>query len=452
MKILVAPNALKGSLGPIEAARAIAEGLARSLAGAEIDELPIADGGDATAAVLVHALGGSFADALALDPLGRSRNTSFGLIGEGKEALIEVARSSGLALLAPHEHHPLVSTSYGVGQLVEAALDRGCRRIDIALGGSATVDGGAGLVEALGVRLLDANGDPLARGGGELARLEHIDVSGIDARVAKTDLVALCDVDNALLGEHGAAKTFGPQKGATPDMVDRLEASLAHFSAVIERDLGRDVRRLRHGGAAGGMAAASATDLAIGPAVSCAAEIGTIPVRLTSPRVGLMPTTPFAAAGDTIEPSVSVPMASGTRAAATATPEPELDPDGLRPGPCGFTAWPPSVLQPLLELRDRKLAHSDRLALPRITAPAARSRVTQNASASPAAARAGEPAVAGMPVTDTLSLIRTGMPSRGPRAWPAARRASLAAASAAAWALTVITACRAGFSCSMRAR
>jgi glycerate kinase len=149
----------------------------------------------------------------------------------------------------------LVSTSYGVGQLVEAALDRGCQRIDIALGGSATVDGGAGLVEALGVRLLDANGDPLARGGGELARLEHIDVSGIDARVAKTDLVALCDVDNALLGEHGAAKTFGPQKGATPDMVDRLEASLAHFSAVIERDLGRDVRRLRHGGAAGGMAA-----------------------------------------------------------------------------------------------------------------------------------------------------------------------------------------------------
>jgi len=256
MKILVAPNALKGSLDPIEAARAIAEGLARSLSSAEIVELPIADGGDGTAAALVHALGGSFADVIAEDPLGRARKTTFGLIGDGREeAVIEVARSSGLALLTPTERRPLTATTYGAGQLVVAALDRGCRRIAIALGGSATVDGGAGLAEALGVRLLDANGDPVPRGGGGLARIAQIDVSGIDPRVAEAEIVAVCDVDNVLLGERGAARTFGPQKGATAEMVDRLEASLSHLAAVIERDLGRDVRAMKHGGAAGGMAA-----------------------------------------------------------------------------------------------------------------------------------------------------------------------------------------------------
>jgi glycerate 2-kinase len=255
MKILVAPNALKGSLDPIEAARAIAEGLARSLPAAEIVELPIADGGDGTAAVLVHALGGSFADAMAEDPLGRARKPTFGLIGDGQEAVIEVARSSGLALLTPAECRPLAASTYGAGQLAVAALDRGCRRIAIALGGSATVDGGAGLVEALGVRLLDANGDAVPRGGGGLARLAHIDVSGIDPRVAEADIVAVCDVDNVLLGERGAARTFGPQKGATSEMVDRLEASLSHLADVIQRDFGRDVRSMKHGGAAGGTAA-----------------------------------------------------------------------------------------------------------------------------------------------------------------------------------------------------
>ncbi|HMI86615.1 MAG TPA: glycerate kinase [Polyangiaceae bacterium] len=258
MNILVAPNALKGSLGPIEAAGAIAEGLAQGYPDARLDELPIADGGDATAAVLVRALGGTFAEATAQDPLGRSRKASFGIFGDGNEAVIEVAQSSGLALLAPMEQNPLAASSYGAGQLVLAALERGCRRIDIALGGSATVDGGAGLVEALGVRLLDGNGDVVARGGGGLLQLEHIDVAGLDSRVAKADIVALCDVDNALLGDAGAARAFGPQKGATPEGVERLEANLAHFADIIERDLRRDVRHLRHGGAAGGIGAAVA--------------------------------------------------------------------------------------------------------------------------------------------------------------------------------------------------
>jgi glycerate kinase len=142
-----------------------------------------------------------------------------------------------------------------VGQLVRAVLDRGCRRIVIALGGSATVDGGSGLLEALGVRLLDAAGNAVARGGGGLDRLERLDVAGLDPRLAEAEVFAICDVDNPLLGEHGAARVFGPQKGATLATVARLEANLAHWAAVIERDLGQDVRAMRHGGAAGGMAA-----------------------------------------------------------------------------------------------------------------------------------------------------------------------------------------------------
>ena len=177
-----------------------------------------------------------------------------------------------------------------------------------------------------------------------------------------------------------------------------------------------------------------------------------MPPRLTRPSVGLMPTIPQALAGQTMLPSVSVPTATGARPAATATAEPELEPDGLRPGPCGLTAWPPSVLQPLLEWVERKFAHSDRLALPRITAPASRSLVTRNASSWSASARAGEPAVAGIPRTAMLSLISTGMPSSGPGAAPAARASSLALASAAASGLTLMTARRTGLSRSILLR
>jgi glycerate kinase len=259
VNVLVAPNALKGSLDAFEAAGAIAEGLARSLPDAEFDKLPIADGGDGTAAVLVRALGGSFADAVVLDPLGRPRHAGFGVVDEGAaggaEAILEVAQSSGVTLLAATERNPLAATSYGAGQLVLAALDRGCRRIVIGLGGSATVDGGAGFVDALGARLLDAKGAPIARGGAGLAALHRIDVSGLDPRLAEVEIVAVCDVDNALLGVHGAARTFAPQKGAGAEMVDRLEANLTRLADVIERDLGREVGHLKHGGAAGGMAA-----------------------------------------------------------------------------------------------------------------------------------------------------------------------------------------------------
>src|SRR3984893_9376556 len=199
-------------------------------------------------------------------------------------------------------------------------------------------------------------------------------------------------------------------------------------------------------------AAASATVRAIGPAVSCADDLGTIPARLTRPRVGLRPTIPQALAGHTMEPSVWAPTPSRAWPAATATPEPELDPEGLRSSAYGFAAWPPRVLQPLVECVDRKLAHSDRFALPMITAPASRSRLTRKASPDSASSSAGEPDVAGIARTALLSLTGTGPPSSGPRPRPAPRVRSLAAASLAAPELTRMTARSCGFSRSVRAR
>jgi glycerate 2-kinase len=255
MKILVAPNALKGSIDAAAAARAIAEGLARGMPTVETIELPTADGGDGTLDVLIARLGGEVVESSVTDPLGHPVSAKWGLIGKCEQAIIEVARSSGLALVPEGRRDAMRATSYGAGQLVRAALDRGCRRIVLGLGGSATVDGGAGIVEALGARLLDARGAPIGRGGGGLADLDRIDVSLVDARLRGVDFVLACDVDNVLLGEDGAARRFGPQKGATNAMVEALEHNLARWADVIARDLGRDVRRLAHGGAAGGTAA-----------------------------------------------------------------------------------------------------------------------------------------------------------------------------------------------------
>jgi glycerate kinase len=255
MRILISPNSLKGSLDAFEVAAAIASGFAKALPTAEIEQLPIADGGDLTAAVLVRGLGGTMESAEVLDPLGRPIRAEWGLLSDGSTAVIEIARASGLVLLADHERNPMLATSYGAGQLIQAALARGCKRVIVGLGGSATVDGAAGLAEALGVRLLDASGAPIARGGGGLADLEHIDVSAADPRLRDAEIVVACDVDNELLGKAGAARVFGPQKGATPQMVETLDANLGRLADVIERDLGRDVRHITHGGAAGGMAA-----------------------------------------------------------------------------------------------------------------------------------------------------------------------------------------------------
>jgi glycerate kinase len=254
MKIVAAPNALKGSLSPFEAAAAIAAGAKRGLPGAEVVELGIADGGDGTAEVVCRARGGAFRELAAVDPLGRARTARFAWLDDGT-AVIDVATASGLALLQTTERDALRATSYGTGELLRAAVDAGAKRVVLGVGGSATVDGGAGILQALGARLLDRDGRQLERGGAALSRLARIDVSAVAARVREVPIDIACDVDSRLLGEHGAARLFGPQKGATAEGVEQLEAALAHFAAVVKRDFTSDIATVTSGGAAGGIAA-----------------------------------------------------------------------------------------------------------------------------------------------------------------------------------------------------
>lgn len=255
MRVVVAPNALKGSLGPFEAAQAIARGLRAADSTIEIVSLAIADGGDGTSAVLRAARGGVLRETIVPDPLGRPVRASFGLLDEGRTAVLDVATASGIALLKSHEQEPLLVSSRGTGKLLSLALDTGVETVIVGVGGSATVDGGAGLLAALGVGLLDETGTPIASGGAGLARLSRIDLSRIHPALARVKLRVACDVDNPLLGAHGAAISFAAQKGASPDAVLELEQNLGHFADVIEQTTGRDVRSVVSAGAAGGIAA-----------------------------------------------------------------------------------------------------------------------------------------------------------------------------------------------------
>jgi len=255
MRILIAPNAFKGSISAFDAAKAIEEGILRAMPDADCMLLPIADGGDGTADVLVQGVGGRFITAQVINPLGKPISTTFALLSDGLTAMIEMANASGLRLIATEDRNPLIATTYGTGQLLQAALNVGARKIIIGLGGSATVDGGAGMAQALGARLLDAQGDEIGYGGGALRDLHAIDVNALDARLRECEIIAACDVDNPLVGEYGAARIFGPQKGATQEMVTQLDANLAHFAYTIQHDLGVDVLTIPGGGAAGGVAA-----------------------------------------------------------------------------------------------------------------------------------------------------------------------------------------------------
>lgn len=254
MKLLAAPNALKGSLSAFDAARALAVGARRALPSAEVVELAIADGGDGTAEVLCRALGGELRAVDALDPLGRTLRARYAWLPD-KTAVIDVATASGIARLGRGELDPTTTSSFGTGQLLLAALTAGAERIVLGVGGSATVDGGAGILQALGVGLIDADGRQLGRGGEELLRLARIDLTGLAPRARHVPIEVACDVDIPLLGADGAARTFGPQKGATPASVELLEAALTHLAFVIARDCGSQVSRVAFGGAAGGIAA-----------------------------------------------------------------------------------------------------------------------------------------------------------------------------------------------------
>lgn len=255
MHILVAPQEFKGSLTAQEAAAAIARGLSAALPDAEVGMLPLADGGPGTVDVLVQATGGGFRESPAHDPLGRQINARWGVLGDGRTAVIEMAAASGLVLLSEDERDPTKTTTIGTGELLLAALDAGFPRIIIGMGGSATNDGGAGLAEALGVRLLKANGQTLLPGGAALNGLHWIDVTGLDARVAETEILAATDVQNPLCGASGASFVYGPQKGASEEVVRRLDAALTRYAEVIEQTVGISVIDVLGAGAAGGLGA-----------------------------------------------------------------------------------------------------------------------------------------------------------------------------------------------------
>jgi glycerate kinase len=255
MKVVVAPNAFKGCLSAGEAAAAMADGIAKAAPDAEIVRVPVADGGDGLVDVALEALAGEARTATVGGPLGRPVRARFCYVPAMDFAAIEMALTSGLALLPESQHDATRTTSRGTGELIAAALDLGVSRIAVGIGGSATNDGGIGMATALGFRFLDAEGAAVEPVGGALDRIRRIDASGVDPRVEDVRFEAICDVDNPLLGPRGASRVYGPQKGATPAQIEALDAGLANLAGVIEADLGIDVRDLPGAGAAGGLGA-----------------------------------------------------------------------------------------------------------------------------------------------------------------------------------------------------
>lgn len=253
MKFVIAPDSFKGSLTAKQAATAMAKGIQRVFPTAEYTLIPMADGGEGTVAALVDATGGHLIQVAVHDPLDRIAPAKYGLLGDGKTAVIEMAAASGLQFVDEQTHNPLVTSTYGTGELIKDAVARGVERIIIGLGGSATVDGGAGMAQALGVHLLDDAGRELPHGGGALSRLARVELSDLDPVLRRVEILLAADVKNPLTGQTGAARVFGPQKGATPSMVATLERGLAHFATVVKRDCGLDPSRQPGAGAAGGL-------------------------------------------------------------------------------------------------------------------------------------------------------------------------------------------------------
>ena len=258
MKIVIAPDSFKGSISSVEASVAMECGIHRVFPNAEIIRIPLADGGEGTMAVLLSVLGGKIYDCIVSNPLRRDVAVSYGIIdinGE-KTAVIEVAAASGLTLVCDNEKNALRASSYGTGQLIFDALEKGCRNFIIGLGGSATTDAGKGVLEALGVKFYDENNELLSDGGGSLISLSRIDTSEMDIRLHKCKFRVISDVENMLYGEKGAAHVFGPQKGASVEDVSILDKGLKQFAKCVKACLDFDVSLLRGGGAAGGIGAA----------------------------------------------------------------------------------------------------------------------------------------------------------------------------------------------------
>lgn len=253
MKILIAPDSFKGSLTAKEAATAMATGIRRACPNADLELVPMADGGEGTVQSLVDATAGKIVTARVHNPLGQLVTARYGILGDGTTAVIEMAAASGIQYVDEQTQNPLITTTYGTGELMLAAAHQGVKQIILGIGGSATVDGGAGMAQAIGVQLRDQNGQEIGWGGGALADLAVVDTTGIDPLLRRVKVVIASDVTNPLTGNEGAAKVFGPQKGATSAMVTTLDDNLHHYATVVKRCLGIDAEMTAGAGAAGGL-------------------------------------------------------------------------------------------------------------------------------------------------------------------------------------------------------
>ena len=253
MKIVVAPQAFKGSLSATEVGNSMIKGIENVIENSTNLLVPVADGGDGTLETLVESSQGKINSIKVTGPLGEQQNSAWGALGKNKTAIIEMARSSGLALVPINKLNPLISTTYGLGEVILDALNQGYRDFIIGIGGSATNDAGAGMAQALGAKLLDSNGNELPFGGESLSKLNSINIDGIDTRIKESNFAIACDVNNPLTGPEGASAIYGPQKGATPEMVNTLDQALTNFAEIVEKDLGIKINDVEGSGAAGGL-------------------------------------------------------------------------------------------------------------------------------------------------------------------------------------------------------
>ena len=255
MKILIAPDSFKGSLSAMEVCDNIEIGIRKVHKDADVIKVPMADGGEGTLEALISSINGTIYEKQARDPLFRNIISKYGILGDRKTCIIEMARVSGLPLLIEEERNPMNTTTYGTGELILEGLNQGCRKFVIGIGGSATTDGGIGMAAALGVKFKDGSHKELSPIGSSLSKIKHIDISMIDKRIEDSIFTIASDVDNPLYGKNGAAYIYGPQKGADENMVIELDEGLRNYSNIIKKDLGKDIKDIKGAGAAGGLGA-----------------------------------------------------------------------------------------------------------------------------------------------------------------------------------------------------
>ncbi|GAB7386997.1 glycerate kinase [Bacillaceae bacterium] len=282
MRFVIAPDSFKGSLSAKEVAQTVEKAIKKEIPEAEVEAVPIADGGEGTVDAFLYSTGGERIELEATGPMGAKLRTYYGVLGDGMTAVIELAAVAGLTLVPAAERNPLQTTTYGVGECILHALDRGFRKIIVGIGGSATNDGGIGMLQALGATFRDAEGKEVPPFGSSLARVASVDFQTLDPRIREADIRVACDVDNPLCGPKGASHIFGPQKGATPSQVEELDRALSHYADGVEKHLGKALRNMPGAGAAGGIGFAFlALDATLQPGASLVAEAAGLEKRLS---------------------------------------------------------------------------------------------------------------------------------------------------------------------------